>query len=405
MMRTNRKGVIFALLALGLAGRAAPALSAPVPPSLTNLLTQREQSLSLLTTVWAIKSHDDIAPQLRGGERKLPESERSPAVIDSGAVWRIVRSGSAALVSGKPENAPPSVHPPTYDQFYQGGVEMLVYPAADSTVTLPTGKVVPIKDKSWVQVWPTPGDSRLCPAPLVNLNVQPEHFITLAGVNPLGMYGVRWTLLSQTPQTWTLEGAIAASNFTDEERLIVTLSRVYGGAPLKISRRSLQSPAVSEWEVTDYQQHKGAWIGHKIIYHQHAPGIVERVVKYTLQSAEASHPIMLPVRLGAQVVDYRLLGDRLTREDLMQAQSRRHGIVYYQWLGQLLDLDDLKETYQDQHPGEATPDPRQSRSNPLGKGPLPLQSPSSPIGANLPFAGGLLCLVGGVWMFKRRGKS
>ena len=406
MITTKRSrpiGLIYVFFTSTLAGCVVPGWAAPVPPSLPALLDKRDQSLNQLNTVWDIKSHADLAPQMRLSGRKQPMSQRIPGIIDNGAVWHITRNGTATLVTGKAENDPPSIHSPVSDQFYEGRLVMDVQRSADSWIIIPSGKTVSVKDPFWTQVWPSPGDSRMYPAPL-HLNIEPEHFVALVGVSPLGMYGAHWSLVSETPQTWTLEGDIANDKFTDAERLLVTLSRAYDGAPLKISRRSLQTPAVNEWEITDYQQYKGAWIGHKIIHRLHAPGIVESVVTYTLQSAEASRPFMPPVPKGSNVSDYRLLGEHLTDDDVTQAQaSPKHRIVRYSWSGRLPSIDDLKGIQQKVYPGEATPDPGQSGSASAGKGASAFAT--SFLSPNLPFAGGLLCLVGGVWMFKRRGVS
>jgi len=89
-----------------------------------------------------------------------------------------------------------------------------------------------------------------------------------------------------------------------------------------------------------------------------------------------------------QVIDYRLLGSNFINPHAFLARlddEQEKQVVLYQWPGQFPNVADLKHLRDKQHPGESTPDPIKS--------------------ASLPFVGGLMCLVGGVWMFKRRGSA
>jgi len=77
----------------------------------------------------------------------------------------------------------------------------------------------------------------------------------------------------------------------------------------------------------------------------------------------------------------------LSTSDVSQGTTQRmsNNVVYYAWTGNFPSIEQLKALYNKQHPGEASPDPKKTSS--------------------LPFIGGLMMLVGGVWMFRRRGGS
>ena len=79
----------------------------------------------------------------------------------------------------------------------------------------------------------------------------------------------------------------------------------------------------------------------------------------------------------------------------MRRDSRFNKIVSYRWTGKFPSDTEVTRIHEKQHPGEASPDMGQS-----GAGSA--TSAANMIGSAMPFAGGVLCLVGGVWMFKQR---
>ena len=373
------------------------AKSALLPAALTANLVQREQRLGETTLAWKITSHASLDANMRKHDRNSLTPERLPPIINGVALWHIAMKGSSTLVSGSGLNSLPKIVPPVYSQFYDGDVGVVVQNPVYGTLKNRAGKSIRINVASGPEVWSSPGDSRLYPCPSsLSLNLAPAHFVTLAGISPLGMYGIHWTLVSETNKAWNIKGLVPLSNSMDRERLFVTLSRAYGGAPTKISCESLQTPKKEDWEVTGFRHYKDIWIGSEVIHHMSAPGIVKTTEDYKLQSVSVSMPLSLPLPKGSQMRDYRLVGDDLSENDIYQAnQHHKRGLVYYQWTGHVPTLNDLQQIYQKQHPGEAAPDVSQ---NGVGAS----TSTASIINSTLPFAGGILCIIGGVWMFKQR---
>lgn len=285
--------------------------------------------------------------------------------------WRFVRDSQSALVSGSVQYTSNTTYP--FRQLYDGAEALL---AEDTSAGQPRLMSAPI-------VWRTSGESiRNFPPIIQGLNLSPEHLTLLAGLNPLAMHGVQWKLISTTPDTWTLEAQIEHANTPVDVQMM--LDRKHDNVPAEI--QMITGKASETFTAESFRHYQGVWICDKVLYKKDVPGVVSATQQWVLQSLEPSKPIIVNLPQGRRVHDYRLMGQDLNWQDIQNADTpNSKRLVYYSWPGHFLSLDELKQIYQKQHPGEATPDPKSS--------------------ASLPFVGGLLCLVGGVWMFKRRGVS
>jgi hypothetical protein len=380
----------------------------PVPQSLVDTLQHREQHFSSSTFNWQFTDEELHHPLLtpekiraariageKGWEEQFrkagakDENEIKRAAIDNtnqelailrgGSLkysngWRFERSGVSTLVTGTTESLGGLAS--TQQQFYEADLALSV----PLFSRLADGTKVSDTDPS---VWRTAGDSIRYPNPLTwSLGLAPEHFAMLIGLNPLTLYGVNWQLLSTTANAWVIGTHLTADGFPATFQ--ITLDRLHGGAPSDIKiTKSRQS---QEFHAEGFQLHEGVWFPHRVHIVSHAAEMLDTDQSWTLQSVLPSQPLQVTLKLPNPVHDYRLLGVGLSQKTIQSAEmGKHHDIVYYQWEGQFPSANDIEKLHQRQHPGEATPDPKSS--------------------ASLPFVGGLLCLVGGVWMFKRRGVS
>ncbi len=261
-------------------------------------------------------------------------------------------------------------------EYYGNGFGLMV----KDSIHLPN-----MKDVTHPAVWGCEGNGVRWRSPFQDgLNLSPEDFAILTGKNPVAMYGGQWKLVKATPTSWLLEMQVNKGNFAPFSARM-TLDREHGGAPSQISIKG--SDWSSEYNVSHYTKHEGNWICTEVSYSEDHPEVLSRKRTFVLTNVVKSEPIVMSLPSHVYVNDYRLLGQNLTTGDVLlnlkKPQSDK--ITSYLWSGQLPHLTELEQIYQKQHPGEATPDPKAN--------------------ASLPFVGGLLCLVGGVWMFKRRGVS
>jgi len=387
---------------------SAAAWGDQVPRSLADTLQQREQHLSSSTLDWQFTDEELHRPMMTpaqiqvariAGEKSWEErsrkagakdeneikssaianTEQAITVLQGGSLkysngWRFERDGASTLVTGTTKSLGGLAT--TQQQFYEGDLALgvsLFSRLADGT------KVSGIDPA----VWRTAGDSIRYPNPLTwNLDLAPEHFAMLVGLNPLTLYGAKWELLSTTANAWVIGAHLSVGNFPATFR--VTLDRLHGGAPSDIK---ITKPRQSqEFHAEGFRLREGAWFPDKVHVVSHVADMLDTDQVWTLQSVIPSQPLHLTLKQPNPVHDYRLLGIGLSEKTIQSAEmGHHHDIVYYQWNGQFPSANDIAKLHQRQHPGEATPDPKSS--------------------ASLPFVGSLLCLVGGVWMFKRRGVS
>ena len=380
-----------------------------LPQSVVDTLKQREQHLSNSAFSWnrAIKEEDmGISPQqaqsMRASMQKNWEgvyrkqgmtdenmirdssrimSDRLLKMMQGGLIsysntWHFDRDGQRTLVKGTVQNIIGAVN--DYSQLYDGTAMLVVN---DQSRVAEGGSVSP-GDPA---VWQYPGDSirYSIPQPL-GLQLMPEHFAMLTGSMPLEIRGLDWNVVSATAGEWSLKARTKDGHDAEPLTVTMTLDRNHDNVPTEIRVKHYRWS--EEFRSENLRHYQGEWITDKAIYTKEVPQSARVQQTWTLQSIAPTKPIVVELQHVRLVHDYRLLKGNVNRKTIRIAEMQhRRGIVYYPWVGRIPSLEELKALDKRQHPGEATPDPKTSSS--------------------LPFAGGLLCLVGGVWMFKRRGVS
>ncbi len=381
-----------------------------LPQTVTDTLKHREQRLGHSAFSWslAVKEQDfGVVPQQTQSmqvslekhwedvyrkqgmtdEKMIHESAQTITgrllkMMQGGAVnysnvWHFDRDGQQTLVKGTTQSIIGGVD--DYSHLYDGTAMLLVH---DQSRIAGGGPVSP-EDPS---VWRFPGESvRYSISQPLGLQLTPEHLTVLTGLTPLEMRGLDWKVLSATTGEWLLE-AKTNDRQHDAEPLTVdmTLDRKHDNVPTKIRVKHYRWS--EEFRSENLRRYQGEWITDKAVYTKEVPQSVSIQQTWTLQSTAPVKPIVVKMQRARLVHDYRLLKGEVNFKRVMSAEMQHNrDIVYYPWSGHIPGAEDLKALYKRQHPGEATPDPKSS--------------------ASLPFAGGLLCLVGGVWMFKRRGVS
>jgi len=379
-----------------------------LPPDVAPTLAQRDQHLSNLTFIGDMgvtsnlvadapeitaglqrvmeRNYQKEYPQMKGATSKAAYDQmvkRNVASIaedskgwstSSSHQWMVTRSGVQTLAHGVYQDAPGVIG--TYSQYYDADKVLMIGTSAE------TPKHQPIEPGEPV-VFSVPGEATRYRYPNsgYGLGLMPEDFVMLAGANPLAMYGAAWHLVEQTPNIWVITTHIDQGESAPFD-VTLTLDRARGGIPTIITNRG--KSWTTRYEAVSYKWENGEWVCSK--YRRLDNSIHHfRERDWSLVSVGPSTPIHVSFRRSVAVADYRLLGQHITAGDVWKAEGQSSRVVYYPWKGTFPSIKDLQSLYTQKHPGEATPDPKRSSS--------------------LPFVGGLLCLVGGVWMFKRRGVS
>lgn len=396
----------------------------PVPAFTVSMLQKREDATKQLDFVWKqqeifqsqglkpetisrLQKQADTVPSKLLREHRISQSEASRWDNDekqqvsglannssstSYSTWTFQRFGGQTLVTGSREVMPGTTA--TSTQYYSGANALLVYGPSQSNDGKNAAPPDPVE-------WSSSGEAIRFRSPFQDgLDLFPEHFVLLASFNPLSMYGEKWSLVSQSPAFWQIKAHITRGSFAPFT-VLINLSRGHDGLPSTVKIKSDNLPWSATMNVEGYKRYKGEWLCSQMNFTFDAPGILHRQQKWTLQSISESKPITVSVPHDRFVHDYRLIGKDLTTNNVLDAETKdRRNVALYHWLGQFPTLDDLKKMHQKQHPGEALPDPGQSSAVSPG-----LSTPAARanlIGSVLPFAGGLMCVVGGVWMFQHR---
>lgn len=380
----------------------------PLPQGITNSLQQREERLSHFTYEWQLVDNQHIlglSPEQLATQKKAMETGwaaryRKEGITDEkllrqyaqgatrdvikfmggGAVtysniWKFERDGPATLLTGTVQSL--TDYTSTYRQYYNGDAALVVADSIHST----NGKSFSTFDPA---VWGGTTESVRYASPVPQgLETTPEHLAMLANFNPIAVYGAEWSLTATTPDAWVITAQAMQNGYPIT--LQETLSRKYNAAPSEILTKGVGfSYSV---HVRHFRQYQGEWIADQVDYTKDAPKFASETQTWTLQSINPSQPLTVVLSGHRPVHDYRLLGQNLSERTINNAERKGHNrdIVYYPWKGQFPSREELMSIHNKDHPGEATPDPKQASS--------------------LPFAGGLMMLVGGVWMFRRRGSA
>lgn len=387
---------------------AGAATASPLPQAMIDALQQREQSLAHYTFNWQVdyketdsgESPQEIAEKQRAAEEQIPAQLRKRGITDesfirqqvqslvqhyadqakpisynSSTPWQIARSGDETLVTGVRQllAGPGNGSSEYYRQYYNKDAAIVI----NDKTEINGDSAKPGDSYAWASF----GDSvRYRTLYQGGLGLIPEHFVVLTGLNPLTIYGAHWSLISETVDSWKLATEVTQRNWP-QFHIEATLSRSHGGAPSQILVRSGRETL--RLDTLNFRLAHGTWLCEKVKISDDSPGVT-KIQLWSLVGIEPTKAINLTYTGSSFVHDYRLLGPDLNAriEPVLQPQQQS-SLVVYRWPGHFPSLAELKQIHDHMHPGEATPDPGKS--------------------ASLPFVGGLLCLVGGVWMFKRRG--
>jgi len=211
--------------------------------------------------------------------------------------------------------------------------------------------------------WATSGKSTQFFSPFQDsLNLSPEDFVLLAGKNPLEMYAATWKVASSSDNALVLETQQTSGAFTPFQ-LSMTLDPKHGYVPSHIYAKGKIWAA--EYTVNGYHHDKKGWMPVHVTVDEHWFDLqVHR--ELTLTAASPSAPV-LSKALNLSVVDYRLIGDNPLTAQVENADHHQDPrIITYPWSGNFSSLGELRKLHQQQHPGEALPDPGQSTSTPPG---------------------------------------
>lgn len=367
----------------------AIAQSIPMPAMLSTKLLQRENKLDRTSLTWQINQERSIqgAPAkfvpgiLRNAEITAKTEARRDGLTNKSDVDILVKSRVEAI---RAFTKPHTVSFTNTWQFsrdnrtvlVEGKVDAVGYPATLAQSFYGEGVglnfVQSLSQKPLVRIWGSSvGDAtRTSMRSQDGLNISPEDQVMLTGLNPLDMYGAKWKLITSTEKVWVIEATDQAQSVAPI-KVQVTLSRIYGGAPIELDMKGPSWSATYRAEKFGLQN--GTWLCSKVIYNEQWPGIQTKKT-WSFERATAIKRLSIAsatIPNGTDVID-----------------SRRNPEITYAWNGHILSSDELKSLDKLRHPGESTPDPGKTSS------------------ANFsPFIGGMLCIVGGVWMFKRRGQA
>ncbi len=320
-----------------------------------------------------ITSQEQVDRMLQQDLREV-DAYQKPILIHSIDDYRFVRDGNKTSVSGTRAEIG---YGAKYLQLYEGSNGLVVNNGIVSSGTKPPLQM-PV-------VWNSPGDATRYISPFqVSLGVMPEHFASLIGLNPLRMYGAVWQEVSEDATFAVVQSQID-NTALGPLHIQITLNKNYGYAPTLIEVSGVGQPWSKVFAMQHYIISHGYWISDVVEVTDNEPSIKTTHESWMLKQVDyTSQPEVIA---SQPVADYRLLGSDLSTSDVSQGTTQRmsNNVVYYAWTGNFPSIEQLKALYNKQHPGEASPDPKKTSS--------------------LPFIGGLMMLVGGVWMFRRRGGS
>ncbi len=231
-------------------------------------------------------------------------------------------------------------------------------------------------------VWANTKDSTYVPdtiAPYINV----ADAVFLMGYNPLKALALSWQWKSSNINAVVLSAQIKETDANPID-FKLTLDRLHGMLPSQLE--TVKGKYKTRYDVTEFEKYNNVWISKKVSYVRDFGNGSKSSFDWQLVKVKNSDPISVSIPANSIAVsDYRLLGKELNWQTVANGQLSSPKIVAYKWTGRLPTLEQLQKLQQKLHPGEATPDSKQA--------------------SVLPFVGGLMMLVGGVWMFRRRGGS
>lgn len=312
-------------------------------------------------------------------------------IVHSQYVWQIQTDSKQTLVTGTFENQTLISH----YRYYLGQNQRLVVTDSiriknsERRVTPQPAEVYMDAGPSWRYRNHTDG----------GLNFSPEDLSLLAGKNPLAMYEAHWQPVYHDNTKSLLKAVVPGDN--NLLTVVITLDRKHGDCLSKVTVQSVYRQ--EEYAVEGWTHFNNEWLPNKVRYTLLRPHIwnVERT--WTLVSVKPSAPVKVTLKANTNFLDFRLLGPSVTTNDILTGMNDKGGkIMQYPLRGVGYDLPDiskLSQLYLNEHPGEETSDPGQFNSvSPIRN----TSSATNKFNLVLPLLGGVLCLIGFVWMFKQR---
>jgi hypothetical protein len=251
--------------------------------------------------------------------------------IETDAPWHFRRSGDTISALGQMDG--PDNFKVTYDQTYSDGWGAIIN----------TGSNHPLRHNVPPQIWGAAGNAAYVNCPFQSeLNIQPEHFAVLMGLNPLKMYGVKWDLLTSDDALIRLRASVESSN--DSPAVVdLTLDPKHGYAPAEIDFRSVNRPMTVTFKALSYRKFCGEWICDKASYEMKLAEFLTKKATWELQTVGPSTKYASAIKDGETVMDYRLLGDQPKQADVLKAvMPGGSQPEYYSWPGHLPTLAELR---------------------------------------------------------------
>lgn len=392
------------------------ACAASLPPELVKGLNAREEKLKDTTFVWGIVENRKYVPsdpkavvadvrqtavqaRSRAQQKGIKDNKAIQKFVDKEVAltqrleqgynfsfsdnWDFVCNSTATSVTGHNRFFPSSSV--KYLQYYGNGQGVLAQYGVESADADTSPSVI--------NTWSCSGDciQQTYPFP-ASLDLSPTDFAVLLGKDPTKLHGSTWSVESNNAQSLQIETELNKGG-RHPSTIKITLDKNHGYAP---SYAEVHSDSwLMKSFVKKFRPYQGTWISTDVTVSEKWFQDLTQVRDWNLQQVKPSKPLVLKFSKTSEVLDYRLLDKNPMPGDIVRANQRQDTkVVRYYWPGTLPGIAALTKLDQKQNPGESTPDPSQSGSA--------AASASNVISSALPFAGGLLCLAGGAWMFKQR---
>lgn len=298
--------------------------------------------------------------------------------VEKDSIWHWSNDGSKISVSGEVQDSPSLLTGFTYYFCDDWGM----YVNTKSTDPKTGEKISLDKPSAWRNF------DGVLSSPVANAPyLKPSDGVFLFARNPLNAYKSNWHTVSRTSSTLTLETEIIGKS-SFPTKLSLNLDIAHGMAPSRLS--IVHGRRQSVYQVEGFTKNKNIWLPKQVNYSLNTGnGTVSSSEWHYITAKPAGSIVITLVKGNEAVTDYRLLEDNLSPLALIDEQNKPNSkIVAYKWNGELPPYQQLQYLQKQQHPGESSPDPGKTSSSNF-----------------MLLLGGMLCLVGGIWMFKRRGVS
>ena len=191
-------------------------------------------------------------------------------------------------------------------------------------------------------IWAASGSAAYVNCPFQNqLDVQPEQFAMLMGLDPLKMYGARWELTNSDGSYVHLRSEVDSSNISPVE-ISLTLDANRGYAPSQIEICNPGKRISISFTALSYRKFSGVWICDKADYEAKQSRNLTKKASWELQTVASTSTLQTDIKPGESVEDYRLLGDGAKASDVLKAVLPGGARpIQYRWPGHLPSLSEL----------------------------------------------------------------